>query len=319
MFDVTALGEILVDFTPNGVSKNGNPIFVANPGGAPSNLLVSLSHLGKETSFIGSVGIDKFGRMLVDTLCDNSVTTSGVVYSDIHTTLAFVHIDESGDRSFSFYRNPGADTMLSKDDLKLELIIKSKIFHVGSILMTNEPSREATRIALKIAKRNGVTISYDPNLRPDLWNCLEEARERIVETLYYAEIVKLSEEELEFITGTKNVENGAKIITQHYDVDLLFVTAGSTGSYCCQKNTILFEPGFSLKALDTTGCGDAFFGGVLYKLLESNMQYQDISEKRMKEILLFGNAMGAYVAQSKGGIPSLPTLMEINKFISVKG
>ncbi|SFL46299.1 fructokinase [Gracilibacillus orientalis] len=316
MVDVTALGEILVDFTPNGVSEHGNPVYAANPGGAPGNLLVALSRLSKETSFIGSVGNDQFGNMLEETLYNNGVSTSGMVYSDIHTTLAIVHIDESGDRSFSFCRNPGADTMLSKDDLKPESIAQTKIFHVGSISMTNEPSRKATRTALKIAKENGVTISYDPNLRRDLWDSLEGAKERIVELLYYADIVKLSEEELEFIAGTNEVEKGAKLIFQQYDVSLLFITAGSIGSYCCNKHVILFKPGLSIKAIDTTGCGDAFFAGVLYKILENNMPYQNISEKEMSELLLFGNAMGAYVAQKQGGIPALPNLNEISKFIS---
>ncbi|WP_231710532.1 carbohydrate kinase family protein, partial [Gracilibacillus suaedae] len=316
MVDVTALGEMIVDFTPNGVSEHGYPIFTANPGGAPGNLLVALSRLGKETSFIGSVGNDQFGNMLKNTLYENRIITSGMVFSDIHTSLAFVHIDENGERAFSFCRNPGADTMLSKEDLKPESIAQTKILHVGSLSMTNEPSREATQTALKIAKENEIIISYDPNLRLDLWDSLEAAKKRIVELLSYADIVKLSDEELTFITGTNNVEKGAKLIFQQYGVALLFITAGSSGSYCCKRDSTLFEPGLSITAVDTTGCGDAFFAGVLYKILENNMQYQRISEKTMSELLLFGNAMGAYVAQKQGGIPALPNFSEINKFIS---
>ncbi|KAB8125930.1 carbohydrate kinase [Gracilibacillus oryzae] len=315
MADVAALGEILVDFTSGGISENGSPVFIANPGGAPGNLLVALSRLGKDTTFIGAVGKDKFGMMLEDTLKDYGVSTAGMVHSDIHTTLAFVHINESGDRSFSFCRNPGADVMLSSNELKPDLITGSKIFHVGSLSMTNNPSREATREALKIAKSHKITISCDPNLRLSLWKSQEEAKERIKEILSYADIAKLSEEELEFLTGTNKVEKGASEVLEQYNMSLLFITAGSKGSYCFSEKTGLFEAGMPIKAIDTTGCGDAFFAGILYKVLDNNMQYKGLTEKMIKDLLVFGNAMGAYVARKQGGIPALPDLPEINKFI----
>lgn len=192
MVDVIALGEILIDFTPKGTSKDDYPIFVANPGGAPGNVMVALAQLGKKTEMIGCVGKDQFGKQLVDVLRNKHVSTFGLVYSETPTTLAFVHLDETGDRSFSFYRNPGADMMLKKEEVNLKLISNAKILHVGSISMTNEPSREATLTALNYAKENNVFISFDPNLRPPLWKNLEEAKRNMEIVLRYANIVKVS-------------------------------------------------------------------------------------------------------------------------------
>lgn len=316
MKDVTTLGEVLIDFAPEGNNENGFPTFVANPGGAPSNVLVALSRLDKQTSFLGAVGKDQFGNMLENILRHNGVDTSGIVYSDTHTTLAFVHIDEDGDRSFSFCRNPGADMMLSKNDVKTDLISQSRIFHVGSISMTNEPSREATQLALEVAKNNRVVISFDPNLRESLWSSLDEAKEQITETLLFADIVKVSEEELEFLTNTRNIKIGAKQLYDNYNISVLFITVGNKGSYIYCNGILVHDSGFKVNVVDTTGCGDAFFAGVLCKLLENNLLINEIQEIKMKEILQFGNAMGAYVAQFKGGIPSLPTLQEIEKFRS---
>jgi fructokinase len=316
MKDVTALGELLIDFTPEGKSEQGNPGYVANPGGAPGNVLVSLSCLGMQTEFIGCVGRDNFGEFLVSTLQSKGVHTNGIVYSNVNTTLAFVHIDELGDRSFSFYRQPGADMMLAKEDIDLRLISNSRIFHVGSISMTHEPSREATLTAVKHAKQNNVVISFDPNLRPLLWDTLDAAKERIVTIMQYADVVKVSEEELEFLTGTKDISIGAKQIFDEYKLSLLFITLGDKGSYAYNNRGLVFVPGFSVKAVDTTGCGDAFFSGVLYQLLKNELIDEVLPVEALEQILQFGNAMGAYVAKRKGGIPSMPTLDQIEEFIA---
>ncbi|KRG15396.1 carbohydrate kinase family protein [Lederbergia galactosidilytica] len=315
MKDVTALGEILIDFTPNGISEQGNPILVANPGGAPANVLVSLSKLGMKTEFIGCVGKDHFGDFLVSTLQSKGVHTDGIGYSNVHTTLAFVHIDEHGDRSFSFYRQPGADMMLKKEDVDLQLISQSRIFHVGSISMTNDPVRETTLTALKHAKEHNVIVSFDPNLRPPLWQNLEEAKKQINTILTYADVVKVSEEELAFLTGSEDITIGAELLYDQYNLSILFITLGGKGSYAYSYNGLVFVPGFLVKAIDTTGCGDAFLAGVLYQLMENEGIYGSLPEKAIKEILKFGNAMGAYVAMRKGGIPSMPTLEQLQEFM----
>ncbi|WP_047983608.1 carbohydrate kinase family protein [Ornithinibacillus californiensis] len=317
MTDVSTLGEILIDFTPQGDSE-GNPSFIANPGGAPGNVMVALSRLGKKTAFIGSVGRDQFGEMLKSTLTSNGVNTEGIVYSDIPTTLAFVHIGEGGERSFSFYRNPGADMMLSKEDVKSDIIANSKIFHVGSISMTDEPVREATLEALTLAKNHGVTISFDPNLRPALWKSLNEAKDNILAILAYADIVKLSEEELEFLTGETDIQTAAEKITAQYTIPILLVTQGAKGSYCYTNGVLEYVPGYTVYAIDTTGCGDAFFAGALFKLLELDLIGKELTKKEKRQILQFGNAMGAIVATEKGAIPAMPTIDMVEKYISKK-
>lgn len=226
MFDITALGELLIDFTPAGVSPAGNKLFEMNPGGAPANMLAAASRLGASTAFLGMVGKDQFGQFLEKTLKDNRIDTQGLKFTQsINTTLAFVHLDEQGDRSFSFYRIPGADMMLSEEDLEVEVLKLSGIFHFGSISMTGEPSRSATLKALEISKNSGAIISYDPNLRPLLWKSLAEAKERILNGLNFADILKISGEELEFITGEKDIVRRTKELNK-YGVKLIIVTLG---------------------------------------------------------------------------------------------
>ena len=314
MYDVTALGEILIDFTPQGYNEEGNPSFVANPGGAPGNVMVGLSSLGMKSCFIGSVGRDQFGERLKKTLRNKGVNIEGIVQVDIPTTLAFVHIADDGDRSFSFYRKPGADMMLTKNDLKLDLISKSKIFHVGSISMTDDPVREATLVALKHAKKNNVAISYDPNLRPALWESLSVAKKWILEIIPFADIVKLSEEELEFLTGEQDIQTGVGKLKQQYNIPLLFVTLGAKGSYCIANGETIRVPGRIVNAVDTTGCGDAFFAGVLYQIIKMNVIGKQLTKEEMTAILKFGNAMGGYVATKKGAIPAMPSIEQIQSF-----
>lgn len=316
MKDVTALGELLIDFTPSGRGEQDNPRFEANPGGAPSNVVVALACLGLETEFIGCVGRDNFGQLLVAALRSKGVHTNGIVYSNVKTTLAFVHIDEQGERSFDFYRQPGADMMLAKEDLNLELISHSRIFHVGSISMTDEPAREATLTALNHAKERNRVISFDPNLRPLLWDNLDHAKRQIEIVMQYADIVKVSEEELAFLTNTDDISDGARQLFEQHKLSLLFVTLGDKGSYAYNENGLVFVPGIAVKAVDTTGCGDAFFAGVLYELLKNELLNEDLPKEKLEQILRFGNAMGAYVAKHKGGIPAMPTLSQIEEYIA---
>jgi fructokinase len=315
MSDVIALGELLIDFTPNGINELGNPIYVANPGGAPGNVMVALSCLGKDTAFIGSVGHDKFGEMLKETLEKKGVNTQEIVYADIPTTLAFVHIADDGDRSFSFYRNPGADMMLSAADIKKDMIASARIFHVGSISMTDNPVRDATLTALRVAKENGVTVSFDPNLRPLLWKDLDDAREAMLEVLAFADIVKVSDEELQFITGEEDLETAANLLVMEHHLQVLFVTLGGKGSYCFSAGASERLPSYSVYAIDTTGCGDAFFAGTLYQILEMGLLGKNLKPEEMRKVLRFGNAMGGYVATQKGAIPAMPTLQEIETFM----
>lgn len=312
--DVIGLGEILIDFTPH-LSEKGNPSFVANPGGAPGNVMVALSCLGDDTSMIGSVGQDQFGEMLKNTLKGKGVDVDGIIRVDTPTTLAFVHIAEDGERSFSFYRKPGADMMLKKDDIPFDIIKDAKVLHIGSISLTDEPVRGATLAAVSFAKDNGILISYDPNLRPALWSSLEEAKKWIREILPIADIVKLSEEELEFLTNEQTVDKAVKRLLDEHDIPLLLVTCGADGSYAFSGENYTQVPGFQVSSIDTTGCGDAFFAGVLHTLLDRKLLGKTLSIRDMKEVLLVGNAMGAIVATKKGAIPAMPNGKELEYFI----
>jgi sugar/nucleoside kinase (ribokinase family) len=308
VFDATALGEILIDFTPAGRSENGFPLFEANPGGAPANVMVALQRLGKKTAFIGCVGKDEFGRQLANTLTAEGVDTTGLVFSDVHTTVAFVHLAENGERSFSFCRNPGADMMLRKQDVPLEIISSSRIFYFGSLSMTAGPSREAAAAALRHAWNQGIVICYDPNLRPPLWHSQDEAKRRILDGMAYAGIVKVSEEELAFLTGSADLSEGAKLLSREYKIPLLFVTAGKEGSYAFCGDHSAYMPGLKVPAIDTTGCGDAFFAGVLFCVLQNDLQYTGLTEAELEDMLKFGNTMGALAATRKGGLPAMPYL-----------
>ena len=312
MYDVVALGELLIDFTPYGESENGNILFERNPGGAPANVLAMLGRLGLKTSFITKVGADKFGEFLKDTLIAQNIDTSGLVFSEkVNTTLAFVHLHPDGDRSFSFYRNPGADLTLELSEVKMELIEKAKVFHFGSLSMTSEPSRQATIGAVQYAKEKGLLITYDPNLRKSLWNDLEEAKRMISEGLHYADVVKLSEDELHFLTDPMDFGAGSEFLMKKYGISLMFVTLGEKGCFYRYKDTTGVIPGYQEEAVDTTGAGDAFFGAAIYKLLEQSIVNLDI--KKLDTIVRFANAAGALATTKKGGIPSLPKLADIHQ------
>lgn len=317
MFDVAALGELLIDFTPAGLSDVGNDIFQKNPGGAPANVLVAVSRLGKKSAFIGMVGKDRFGLFLRDVLKDNDVDVSGLKFSEnVNTTLAFVHLGKNGDRSFSFYRNPGADMMLKEEDLNYDVINNSKIFHFGSISMTDEPSRSATLKAVKVAKENGSIISFDPNLRPPLWKSLKDAKERIIEGLRYADILKVSEEEMEFITGTSDIQEGSSMLYK-MGIKLVLITLGENGCYYKYEKGTGKIDGFKVKVIDTTGAGDAFLGGILYNICEKNIcDISSVEKSEMEDIVRFANCVGAIATTKKGAIPAMPNLNEVLDFMN---
>jgi fructokinase len=319
MFDVVAFGELLIDFTPHELSKDGNFLFQRNAGGGVANASVAVAKLGKSTAFIGKVGADEFGVFLKDTLEMNKVNTKGLKFStNVNTTLAFVQLDKTGERKFSFYRNPGADTTLLENEIDYDIINQSKAFHFSSLLLTNEPSRSATTAALKAAREGGLLISYDPNLRPSLWKSLEEAREQIISVLSFAHILKISEEELEFITGSSDIYEGIKLLGK-YGINAVFVTLGAKGCIYSYKGGIGSVDAYNVKALDATGAGDGFLGGILYKLCSRTLtEIENMDKKEFEDIVRFGNAVGALVTTKKGGIPSMPTLGEVEDFIKVE-
>lgn len=319
MYDVTALGELLIDFTPAGKSASDNQLFERNPGGAPANVLVALSRLGKKTAFIGKVGRDQFGHFLKETINNLNIETSGLVLdAQVNTTLAFIHLDSHGDRSFSFYRNPGADIMLNEKEINFDLIKHSKIFHFGSVSMTAEPARTANLKAAEYARQSKVLVSYDPNFRRPLWNNLETAKEVMLQGLALADILKVSEEELEFLTGTSDITDGSKLLQQYGNTQLIFVTLGINGCFFRLGDQTGLVPTYSVSTVDTTGAGDAFWGGVLYKITERKNLLLDLTTNELNEIADFGNAMGAVTTTKKGAIPAIPDLKQIRQFMNSK-
>lgn len=319
MLDVTALGEFLIDFTPAGMSPQGNVCFERNPGGAPANVAVCVSRLGGKAAFIGKVGEDMFGRYLSTVLCDNGVEVSGLRFSDrANTTLAFVQLDEKGDRSFSFYRNPGADTALEVAEVDYDLIKNSKVLHFGSLSLTDEPARSATLASVKYAKENGCTVSYDPNLRPALWKSMELAKEQIKSVMGFVDILKISEEELEFITGEKDLDKGTGRIYSEYGIKLVLVTRGSEGSYYRFGDTTGAKGTFNkLKAVDTTGAGDSFLGGFLYSMLSRGLKKPvELDKDLLEQIITFSNATASLCVTKKGAIPAMPDLKSVMELLS---
>ena len=311
-FDVIALGELLIDFTENGTSGQGNPLLEANPGGAPCNVLAMLQKLGKRTAFVGKVGKDMFGAQL------RAVTEEAGICMDflredprVHTTLAFVKTFPCGDRDFSFYRDPGADMMLRAEELPLSALEDTKIFHFGTLSMTHPEVRFATRKAVTVAKSAGALISFDPNLRPPLWYDLEEAREQIAWGLSRCDILKIADNELEFMTGEKDFDKGAARLQREYpNIRVLNVTAGADGSYSYYGNERIFVPSFRLGGtVETTGAGDTFCACVLNYALEHGIER--LNEKQLSDMLRFANAAAYLVTTKKGAIRSMPERQQV--------
>lgn len=317
MYDVIAIGECLIDFVPLGQSERGNDLFEKNPGGAPANVLAFLAKLNKQTGFIGKVGNDQFGKYLKQVLDQHQIdTTSLSVDHEVNTTLAFVHLKEDGDRAFSFYRNPGADINLKIEDVNFDLIKNTKILHFGSLSLTHNPARETTFRVLAYAKQQGKVISYDPNLRAPLWTNLMLAKEMMRKGMGFADIVKASEEELAFLTNEKTVEAGAQqLLNEFANIKLLLITLGSKGSCFFTKQFEGHVDGFKVKAIDTTGAGDSFLGGMLYCLLETGLKVETLSKEQLEAMLRFANAGASIVTTRYGAIASMPTKQEIEAVI----
>jgi fructokinase len=314
-YDVVALGELLIDFTENGISNQGNPLLEANPGGAPCNLLAMLAKLEKKTAFIGKVGNDTFGKRLAEEVKSSGTDISNLLFDDdVHTTLAFVHTLDDGDREFSFYRNPGADMMLKADEVNAELIKSAKIFHFGTLSSTHEEVREATRYAVKTAKENGLLISFDPNLREPLWDSLDSARREIEYGIEMCDILKISDNEIEFMTETCDYDKGMAELLSKSGVKIAFATMGKEGSRAYYDGKICSVSGFKANTIETTGAGDTFGGCALNYLLERGID--GLKEDNLKELLTFANAAAAIVTTRKGALNVMPTRAEIEDFIA---
>lgn len=314
-YDVTALGELLIDFTENGISSQGNPILEANPGGAPCNVLAMLNQLGKKTAFIGKVGRDSFGQMLKETVESSGTDVSNLVMDDtVHTTLAFVHTAPDGDRQFSFYRNPGADMMLTKQEVMADIITNSRIFHFGTLSSTHEGVREATRYAIDVAKEGGALISFDPNLREPLWDTLEDAKREISYGLGKCDILKISDNEIEFMTGTTDYTKGVASLQERYQIPLIFATLGKEGSRAYYKD-VMVEVGPFLQehTIETTGAGDTFEGCALNYILDHG--FEGLTKEDLKELLTFANAGASIITTRRGALKVMPTLEEIRQLM----
>ncbi len=327
MFDVVALGELLIDFTQNGLSEQGNGLFEANPGGAPCNVLAMLTKLGKKTAFIGKVGDDFFGRMLAETIREVGIDDSNLVYDHkIHTTLALVHTFADGDRDFSFYRNPGADMMLSRQEVDMELVADTRMFHFGTLSMTHEGIREATKAAVLEARKRGALVSFDPNLRPPLWESLEDAKEQVRWGLGHCDILKISDNEIQWLTGEESYTEGVKKIRREFSIPLILVSMGRDGSRAYyQKNEtengtgIIVEgkPFIQENTIETTGAGDTFCACVLSYVLDHGLE--NLSVEGLKEMLTFANAAASLITTRKGALKVMPGREEVEKLIAERG
>lgn len=315
MYQVVALGELLIDFTPYGVSDTGNILYEANPGGAPCNVMAQLNKLGNSTAFIGKVGNDCFGRELMSLLKNLSIGTQGLLLSDTElTTLAFVSLDEKGDRNFSFARKQSADVMLRWDEVNRSLIEGCDVFHCGTLSMTDEPCRSATLQALAYAKQAGKLISVDPNLREPLWKDLEQAKAAMWEVMRFADIAKISDYELEFLLGPGNLEQKAEELYRRIDSSMLFVTCGRDGAYLKSRDGWYFNRCYNeVKTVDTTGAGDSFLGAALHKILA--LKGEAVAQAQAKDILQFASAAASLVTTRKGAIQSMASPEEIADFL----
>ena len=318
-YDVVALGELLIDFTENGLSAQGNSILEANPGGAPCNVLAMLNKLGKKTAFIGKVGDDNFGHMLAKTVEESGTDVTNLLFDKkVGTTLAFVHTKEDGDREFSFYRNPGADMMLKKEEVMEDVIRGGKIFHFGTLSSTHPGVREATRHALEVAKDAGLLISFDPNLREPLWDSLEDARAEITYGLSKCDILKISDNEMEFMTGTDDYTKGVEILREKYDIPLIFVTLGKEGSRAYYKDLIVeVAPFLQEHTIETTGAGDTFEACALNYVLEHGLD--GLTEADLKALLTFANAGASLITTKKGALRVMPEKEEVCELIKASG
>lgn len=319
LFDVTALGELLIDFTENGTTSQGNPLLEANPGGAVCNVLAMLGRLGKKTAFIGKVGQDMFGTQLKNAVEEVGIDTRALFMDEeVHTTLAFVHTYPDGDRDFSFYRNPGADMMLTKNEVPEDLIQNSRLFHFGTLSSTHEGVREATRHAIEVAKNAGCIITFDPNLRPPLWKSLDDARREIEYGMTKCDVLKISDNEVEFLFDTTDYDKGAALIREKYNIPLVLITMGKSGSRAYYKDMLVEAAPFLQKTtIETTGAGDTFCASILNYILEHGLE--NLTEENLTEMLTFANAAASLITTRKGALRVMPSRQEVIDFIAESG
>ena len=312
-----ALGELLIDFTEAGISKNGMRLFEQNPGGAPANFLTVLSHFGFKTEFIGKVGCDMHGKFLKQTLQREKIGVKNLIEDEEYfTTLAFVSIN-NGEREFSFARKHGADTRINAEELNAEILSSCRIFHFGSLSLTSEPAKTATVQAVERSKAAGALISYDPNYRESLWSSQENAVKEIRSMLKYVDMLKVSDEESLLLTGESSIETAAKKLMSK-GVKLVAVTLGSGGAAVASKNGIRKINTYQVKALDTTGAGDSFWGGFVSTFLQTGKDIDELNEDEIVRCAKIGNATAAICVSGRGGIPSIPTKAEVEKFIATR-
>lgn len=315
-YDVVALGELLIDFTENGTSAQGNTIYEANPGGAPCNVLSMLTKLGHKTAFIGKVGQDIFGNRLKKTLDEVGIDTVNLVMDeDVRTTLAFVETFPDGDRDFSFYRNPGADMMLQEDEVQMELLKDTNIFHFGTLSMTHEGVRNATKKAIIAAKEAGAVISFDPNLREPLWKSLDDAKEQVAYGLSQCDVLKISDNEIQWFTGEEDYDAGIAKLRQQYDIPLIMLSMGKDGSRAYYKDLrVEVKPFLQEKTIETTGAGDTFGGCCLNYVLKYGLH--NMNEEKLKEMLTFANAAASIITTRKGALRVMPEEKEVQELIA---
>lgn len=320
MFDVVSLGELLIDFTPRGSSAAHNPMFEQNPGGGPANLACAVSKLGNSVSFISKVGKDFFGDFLKSTMVQNHVDVTNLLQDEQYkTTLAFVHLDEDGDRSFSFYRRHGADTMLRLAEIDPALLGNCQYFFFSSVLMAEGDSRETSFQAADYVKSKKIPVVFDPNLRLNLWDSAEEAKACICRALELADLVKISEEELLFLTGEADWEKATALLMNRYPLSAVFATLGAKGCFARTRGCTAFHPGFSVQTVDTTAAGDSFTGGLLHRLLEHGGDISRYTGEELGEVIRFANAVGALTTTKPGAISALPALAEVEALLSRQG
>lgn len=318
-FSVCALGEMLIDFTMQGRNVQGQRLFAQNPGGAPANVLASMSKLGARTAFIGKAGNDMHGRYLKETLDNCAINSDGFTLSDEYfTTLAFVDIAENGEREFSFARNHGADKFLEKSDVPLDIIRNSGILHIGSISLTDEPVHSTTYFAVEKAKENGTVISYDPNYRASLWKNEKTAISNIREIVKYVDIMKISDEETELLTGVKDYKEASQILIDK-GVKIVVVTLGKDGAFVRTATDGRYVKGYKAKAVDMTGAGDSFWGGFLYQLCRSGKGPDEITIDEAAQFADFGNAVASLCVEKYGAIPAMPEITEVENRINEQG
>lgn len=311
-FDVTALGEILIDFTFSGYNEDGMALFAQNPGGAPANVLAAVQKLGGKTAFIGKVGNDMHGNFLRSVLQSKNICCDGLLTDDnAFTTLAFVNLNENGERSFSFARKPGADTRLEENEVNYDIIKSSKVLHVGSLSLTDSPSREATLAALDFAKENNITVSYDPNYRAMLWKDEETAKKGMRSVLPYVDIIKISDEETGLLTDEKDVKGAAKRLLR-LGIKCVIVTKGSEGAYILSQKGEAEIKSKKVAVADTTGAGDSFMGGFLYKLTDANITPDELSDTELRKFGDFASSVAGFCVSKRGAINAMPSLEDLD-------